>query len=87
MDDAEELPQMKRAKSDDQHLLGSGAEATRAYQMAGNDRTTPIGAAINKRKGPAVLEVQRDTFERILLTLEMMNDHLPDSYVAAINQL
>ena len=40
-----------------------------------------------RRKEPAVLEVQRDTFERILLTTEMMNDHLPDSYVAAINQL
>ena len=87
MDDAKDLPHMKRAKSDDQHLLGSNVVTSRAYQMAGDARTTPNVAETSKRKGPAVLEVQRDTFERILLTIEMMNDHLPDSYVAAINQL
>lgn len=36
---------------------------------------------------PSVYEVQRDEFQKIMLTLEMMQDHLPGSYLDAINQL
>lgn len=36
---------------------------------------------------PSVYEVQRDDFKKIVLTVEMMQDHLPGSYLDAINQL
>lgn len=36
---------------------------------------------------PVVLEAKRDQFERILLTLEMMQDHLPDQYLSTISRL
>lgn len=39
------------------------------------------------RATPSVYEVQRDEFQKIMLTLEMMQDHLPGSYLDAINQL
>lgn len=36
---------------------------------------------------PSVYEVDRSEFEDILLTMEMMQDHLPGSYLDAVNQL
>ena len=36
---------------------------------------------------PSVYEVDRGEFEDILLTMEMMQDHLPGSYLDAVNQL
>ena len=41
----------------------------------------------NRPKGPRLLEVRRETFGQILLTLEVVQDHLPDAYLTAINQL
>lgn len=38
-------------------------------------------------KGPRLLEVRREVFGQILLTLEVVQDHLPDAYLATINQL
>lgn len=36
---------------------------------------------------PAVLQVDRAVFERILLTADMVSDHLPDAYLEIIRQL
>ena len=45
-------------------------------------------AAEKAKKGtPIVLQAERDYFERILITMEMMQDHLPDSYLRVINTL
>lgn len=35
----------------------------------------------------SVIEVDRSVFERILLTMEMGNDHLPDAYLEAVQTL
>ena len=50
---------------------------------APSDRAEDPGA----KATPSVYEVQRDEFQKIMLTLEMMQDHLPGSYLDAINQL
>ena len=36
---------------------------------------------------PVVADAERSSFERLLLLPDMMNDHLPDAYLAAIQQL
>ena len=42
---------------------------------------------LKSKSVPSVYEVRRDAFKKILLTIEMMQDHLPSSYLDAINQI
>lgn len=39
------------------------------------------------RTQPRVFEADPMLFSRVLLSADMLNDHLPDSYLAAVNQL
>ena len=45
------------------------------------------GSKVAAKETPVVLKVDRERFERILITMEMMNDHLPDGYLKLINRL
>jgi len=55
-----------------------GAESSGKSRGEGGDRGNEV---------PSVYEVDRNEFEDILLTMEMMQDHLPGSYLDAVNQL
>ena len=52
------------------------AEHTASEQDRGKYKSTPV-----------LLDAKRDYFERILITMEMMQDHFPDSYLSVINKL
>ena len=55
---------------------------------AGDSKESDPAAYSNTDKTtPIVLDVKRDFFERILITMEMMQDHLPDSYLSVVNTL
>lgn len=36
---------------------------------------------------PILLDVQKECFSRLLLLPEILTDHLPDTYLAAVQQL
>lgn len=44
-------------------------------------------ASPGKAPPPAVLDVDRRVFSRMLVSPDVMADHLPDSYLAYIQQL
>ena len=43
--------------------------------------------AEHKRKPPALLDVDRRVFGRILLSPDSLSDHLPDTYLTYLRQL
>ena len=45
------------------------------------------GEAEGSLSAAIIREVDRHTFDRILLTLDMVPDHLPDAYLAALQRL
>ena len=59
---------------------GAGGAAAKEGQQAG-------GAGGKAGGVPVVCEAERSSFERILLMPDMINDHIPDRYLQAIQQL
>ena len=74
----EEMSQKRsRIQDDDKdENVTVDAENSAAEQDRGRCKPTPV-----------VLDAKRDYFERILITMEMMQDHFPDSYLSVINKL
>ena len=60
----------------------AGDEPAAQGQTAAEHAAWPAGKA-----GTVGRQVERGVFSRILLTLDMINDHLPDAYLSAIQQL
>lgn len=67
--------------------VGSASASADARGAAQGERQMAAAAASHGRNAPAVAEVDRRVFARILLTYEMLNHHLPDSYLEALQQL
>lgn len=55
-------------------------------RLAG-EREAAAAAAAQRGDTPVVAEVDRRVFARILLTAEMLQHHLPDAYLEALQQL
>ena len=51
------------------------------------EREAAAAAAAQRGDTPVVAEVDRRVFARILLTAEMLQHHLPDAYLEALQQL
>jgi len=45
------------------------------------------GAQTDWQRQPILLDVQKECFSRLLLLPEILMDHLPDTYLAAVQQL
>lgn len=66
----------------------AAATAAAAAQKQRQGGLNPGGTlAPGKAPSPAVLDVDRRVFSRILVSPDVMSDHLPDSYLAFIQQL
>jgi hypothetical protein len=53
----------------------------------GNESPGNIEDEVKERKPSVVVEAHRETFERILFMPAMLDDHLPDRYLDALNEL
>lgn len=84
---AEEQDQ-KRARSSEQEFLDQAVDGIEQAAGAGKGSSSCASAPAAPAGGvPKLLSVERSVFGSIVLTMDMVQDHLPDSYLAAINQL
>ncbi|KAL4425884.1 hypothetical protein ABPG75_009900 [Micractinium tetrahymenae] len=68
--------------------IGEAMEAVETgHTSAGVGRSGGGGGGDRRRRQPTVVDAERTSFERLLLMPDMLDDHLPDRIVAALQQL
>ena len=61
----------------------SGSQPAGSPQQAAGEQEQQQG----RQRQTVAVDADRGSFERLLLMPDMLNDHLPDSYVSALQQL
>ena len=75
----------------DAHMSGvQSAHQASASAAAGADQNEGMAEEEEPKvwqSQPILLDVQKECFSRLLLLPEILTDHLPDTYLAAVQQL
>ena len=77
----EEDIHMSGRQSADQASVSAAASAVQDEGMAEEEEPREW------QSQPMLLDVQKECFSRLLLLPEILTDHLPDTYLAAVQQL
>ena len=77
----EEEDTMSGGQSADQASVSAAASAVQDEGMAEEEEPREW------QSQPILLDVQKECFSRLLLLPEILTDHLPDTYLAAVQQL
>ena len=72
---------MPSVQSPDQASVSAAASVEQDEEKAGEEEPRVW------QSQPILLDVQKECFSRLLLLPEILTDHLPDTYLAAVQQL
>ena len=81
-------PDHAQHPEEDTHMSGVQSAAVPATTSGEEDEGRAEGEEPRMWQGqPILLDVQKECFSRLLLLPEILTDHLPDTYLAAVQQL